>query len=161
MMSEVSQSIKDLIGPVVEAMGLDLVRIAFMGGDRQILQVMAERPDGSMSVEDCSRLSRELSALLDVEDPISGNYTLEVSSPGIDRPLTRPVDFTRYAGFEAKVETSMAINGQKRFRGRLEGLEGDMVRMIAREGAIEIPLNCILKAKLILTNELIEAHRRT
>lgn len=161
MMSEVSQSIKDLIGPVVEAMGLDLVRIAFMGGDRQILQVMAERPDGSMSVEDCSRLSRELSALLDVENPISGNYTLEVSSPGIDRPLTRPVDFTRYAGFEAKVETSMAINGQKRFRGRLEGLEGDMVRMIAREGAIEIPLNCILKAKLILTNELIEAHRRT
>lgn len=161
MMAEVSQSIQDLIGPVVEAMGLDLVRIAFMGGDRQILQVMAERPDGSMSVEDCSRLSRELSALLDVEDPISGNYTLEVSSPGIDRPLTRPVDFTRYAGFEAKVETSMAINGQKRFRGRLEGLEGDMVRMIAREGAIEIPLNCILKAKLILTNELIEAHRRT
>lgn len=160
-MAEVSQSIQDLIGPVVEAMGLDLVRIAFMGGDRQILQVMAERPDGSMSVEDCSRLSRELSALLDVEDPISGNYTLEVSSPGIDRPLTRPVDFTRYAGFEAKVETSMAINGQKRFRGRLEGLEGDMVRMIAREGAIEIPLNCILKAKLILTNELIEAHRRT
>lgn len=161
MMAEVSQSIQDLIGPVVEAMGLDLVRIAFMGGDRQILQVMAERPDGSMSVEDCSQLSRELSALLDVEDPISGNYTLEVSSPGIDRPLTRPVDFTRYAGFEAKVETSMAINGQKRFRGRLEGLEGDMVRMIAQEGAVEIPLNCILKAKLILTNELIEAHRRT
>lgn len=160
-MAEVSQSIQDLIGPVVEAMGLDLVRIAFMGGDRQILQVMAERPDGSMSVEDCSQLSRELSALLDVEDPISGNYTLEVSSPGIDRPLTRPVDFTRYAGFEAKVETSMAINGQKRFRGRLEGLEGDMVRMIAQEGAVEIPLNCILKAKLILTNELIEAHRRT
>lgn len=158
---EVSRALQDLVRPIVEAMGLDLVRITFAGGDRQILQVMAEHPDGSMTVEDCTRLSRELSALLDVEDPISGNYQLEVSSPGIDRPLTRPKDFTRYAGFEAKIETSTAIDGRKRFRGRLGGLEDDVVNLEAPEGHVAIPINEILKAKLVLTSELIDAHQRS
>ena len=109
--------------PVIEGMGFRLVRLRLMGGRRPTLQVMAERPDGTMEVEDCAELSRALSATLDVEDPIDGEYVLEVSSPGIDRPLTRLGDFERWRGYEAKLELRDAIDGRKRYRGVLAGVE--------------------------------------
>ncbi|MBY0431553.1 MAG: ribosome maturation factor RimP, partial [Rhodospirillales bacterium] len=112
-----------------------------------------------MTVEDCADISRALSALLDVEDPIEGTYTLEVSSPGIDRPLTRRVDYERWAGFEAKVETSRPVDGRKRFRGRLVGIdEADMIRLRLDDGGeAALPLTDIQRAKLVLTDELIAA----
>ena len=148
-----------LIAPPLEAMGFDLVRVRFGGGRRPVLQIMAERPDGTMTVEDCAEVSRAVSAVLDIEDPIPGEYLLEVSSPGIDRPLTRLADFERFKGFDAKVELSLPLNGRKRFRGRLDGLEGeDDVRLEdADAGAVLLPYHAIADAKLLLTDELIAA----
>ena len=121
---EVGQRIAEIVGPSLEAMGYDLVRIRLVGGQpRPTLQVMAERRDeAGMTVDDCAAISRTVSALLDVEDPISGAYMLEVSSPGIDRPLTRPADYDRYQGFEAKLELRQAHDGRRRFRGRILGI---------------------------------------
>jgi ribosome maturation factor RimP len=117
---------------------------------------MAERSDGKeMTVEDCAEISRAVSAILDVEDPIAGAYVLEVSSPGIDRPLTRPDDFARFAGHEAKLELNVAVDGRKRFRGRLVGLEGESVRIAAEEGECLLPLPEIRAAKLVLTDALV------
>lgn len=150
--------IERMIAPLLAAMGYDIVRVLLTGGQRPTLQVMAERTDGQdMSVDDCAEISRAVSALLDVEDPIAGAYTLEVSSPGIDRPLTRPADFQRFAGFEARVETRQPVEGRKRFRGRLLGLEGDSVRIATPEGEAGLPVDDILRAKLVLTDELIAA----
>ena len=141
-------------------MGFEVVRIALTGNEgRRTLQVMADRRDGSqISVDDCAEISTALSAIFDVEDPVSGNYDLEVSSAGIDRPLTRPKDFTTYAGFLAKVDTKMLVNGRKRFRGRLEGLtaNGDVAMKIDNEDVV-IAMNNISTAKLVLTDELIAA----
>src|SRR6056297_3500273 len=115
--------VHDIIEPAAEAMGYELVRVHLSGGRRPVLQVMVERADRApMNVDDCAEVSRAVSAVLDVEDPVPGEYVLEVSSPGIDRPLTRLADFERFAGFEAKVETEAPIEGRKRFRGRLEGV---------------------------------------
>ena len=120
-------AVERLIAPSLNAAGYEIVRVAFVGGPNGALQIMIERSDRRpLSVDDCVDVSRTVSALLDVEDSIAGPYTLEVSSPGIDRPLTRPEDFTRFAGFEAKLETRAPIDGRKRFRGRLLGLEGDL-----------------------------------
>src|SRR3546814_4663846 len=117
--------VERLIGPAIAAMGYDIVRVELSGGDRLRLQIMAERQsDGGMSVEDCTQVSRAAAAILDVEDPIDSAYILEVSSPGIDRPLTRLADFDRFAGFEARVETALPIDGRRRFRGRLLGTRG-------------------------------------
>lgn len=143
-------------------MGYNLVRVRFHGGQRAKLQVMAEQADGSaMEVDDCAAISRVVSALLDVEDPISGSYDLEVSSPGIDRPLVRPEDFERYAGFEAKVEMATSIDGRRRFRGQLLGMEGNCVRLKpkggAADGVADLPFADIADAKLVLTDALIEA----
>ena len=149
--------IAELIVPALAGMGLELVRVRVMGGKRRVLQVMAERGDGSMSIDDCSEASRVISAILDVEDPIAGAYTLEVSSPGIDRPLVRPADFTRFAGYEAKLETTAPIDGQKRFRGRLLGLAGGDVRLALEKGEVAIPLTAVASAKLVLTDDLIAA----
>ncbi len=151
-----------IIQPSVEAMGYDLVRVQFSGGMRPVLQVMVERVDRiAMTVKDCARISRALSALLDVEDPIEGHYTLEVSSPGIDRPLTRLADFERFAGFEAKVELRGMIDGRKRFRARIEGVEGETVRLLVDgetgPAPVGVPFGEIAKAKLVLTDELIAA----
>jgi ribosome maturation factor RimP len=148
-----------LIAPSMEGMGYELVRVQMQGRTSQTLQVMAERADGkAMTVEDCADISRAISALLDVEDPIEGAYVLEVSSPGIDRPLLRPKDFERYAGFEAKVESTRPIEGRKRFRGRLLGLdETGAVRLATDQGEAAIPFEDVQRAKLVLTDELIAA----
>ncbi|HYD64246.1 ribosome maturation factor RimP [Azospirillum sp.] len=152
--------IEQIIAPSVEAMGYEIVRVQFSGGQRPILQIMAERADGApMTVEDCADISRSLSAVLDVEDPITGAYTLEVSSPGIDRPLTRLKDYERFAGFEAKVETRLAIDGRKRFKGRLQGVEDGAVLIDTEQGQGRVPFDNIHRAKLVLTDDLIKAHQ--
>lgn len=152
------QRIEKLIEPTLSDMGYELVRIRSTGGRRPTLQIMAERIDrAGMTVDDCAEISRAVSVLLDVDDPIDGAYELEVSSPGIDRPLMKAADYERFAGFEARVETDFAIDGQRRFRGRLLGLEADNVRLVLPEGEKAIPFSAIRKAKLVLTDELIAA----
>lgn len=157
---DLQQRLETVVAPSLEAMGYELVRVMFQGKSRPTLQVMAERKDGKpMTVDDCADISRSLSALLDVEDPIQGGYVLEVSSPGIDRPLTRAKDFVTWAGFEAKLETLVAVDGRKRFRGRLAGFDeaGGMVRIITETGELPVPLADVKTAKLVLTDELIDA----
>lgn len=148
------------VEPTLEAMGFEVVRIALTGSEgRRTLQVMADRRDGSqISVDDCADISHALSAIFDVEDPISGAYDLEVSSAGIDRPLTRLKDFTTYAGFEAKVEAKAPVNSRKRFRGRLAGVNADGKIVIKVDDAeVAIAFENIGNAKLVLTDELIAA----
>ena len=144
-----------IVLPAIEGMGFRLVRLRLMGGKRVTLQIMAEREDGSMEVEDCAELSRALSVLLDVEDPIEREYTLEVSSPGIDRPLTRIEDFARWEGYEAKLETAELIEGRKRFKGVLAGIEANEVLIDVDEGTIGLDFDWLADAKLVLTDELI------
>ncbi|HTI85911.1 MAG TPA: ribosome maturation factor RimP [Alphaproteobacteria bacterium] len=162
-MNAKADTVATLIEPTLQAMGYELVRVAIVGGaGRPTLQVMAERADGAaMSVDDCADISESISAVLDVDDPIAGAYTLEVSSPGIDRPLVKKADYDRFAGFEARVETSEPVSGRKRFRGRLLGTTEDAVRLKLDSGEdIELPLARISKAKLVLTDELIAAGSR-
>jgi len=149
-----------IITPTIEAMGFELVRVQLSGNQRRTLQIMAEPQDGrQMSVDDCADLSRAISAVLDVEDPISEGYSLEVSSPGIDRPLTRPKDYERFAGHEAKVETNEPVAGQKRFRGAIIGLTDGTLRLMTETGEVDLPLTVIHKAKLVLTDALIALHQ--
>jgi ribosome maturation factor RimP len=156
---ELERRIADMIEPSLQGMGYELVRVLMQGRQRPVLQIMADRKDGKpMTVEDCADISRQVSALLDVEDPISEAYSLEVSSPGIDRPLTRPKDYENYAGFEAKLETAEPLEGRKRFRGRLLGLdEHGCVKLVADGTEWAIPLTIVKGAKLVLTDELIAA----
>jgi ribosome maturation factor RimP len=158
-----TDTVAAMIEPTLQAMGYALVRVALVGGaGRPTLQVMAERADNAaMSVDDCADISQAISAVLDVEDPIAGSYTLEVSSPGIDRPLVRKADYDRFAGFEARLETAEPIGGRKRFRGRLLGTGTETVKLKLDTGEeIELPLPCIERAKLVLTDELIAAGTR-
>ena len=156
-----ARQVETLIAPSVEALGFDLVRVRFVAAPRQpVLQIMAERPDGTMSIEDCAELSRAVSAVLDSEDPIPGAYALEVSSPGIDRPLVRPADYDRFAGFEARVETRMPVEGRKRFRGRIAGMADGTVTIAMPEGSATLPFDLIQDAKLVLTDELVAASLR-
>ncbi|MGE5201711.1 MAG: ribosome maturation factor RimP [Acidobacteriota bacterium] len=156
-MAETAQ-IEALIAPSLEAMGYKLVRVAFMGGRNAVLQVMAERADMKpMSMNDCSEITRTVSTLLDVADPIEHTYVLEVTSPGIDRPLVRPEDYERFRGFEAKVELARPQDGRRRFRGRILGLAEDRVRLSLGAEEIELPFAQIQRAKLVLTDELIAA----
>ncbi len=135
-----------------------LVRVRISGARSPTLQIMIEREDDrSVSVEDCANASRSISALLDANDPLNGSYTLEVSSPGVDRPLVRPRDFERFAGFEAKVELRAPLSGRKRFRGRLLGIVDDVVRLSTDAGEAELPIEEIEKAKLIMTDDLLAA----
>ncbi len=147
-----------LITPALEDLGFDVVRVQLSGGRgaKPKLQVLAERPDGSMTVDDCAQASRTVSALLDVEDPIGGAYLLEVASPGIDRPLTRLKDFARWAGFEARVELMAPREGQRRFSGPLVGAEGDEVVIDTQEGRKRLPFAEIAKAKLVMTEALLK-----
>lgn len=158
--SGLAARIAAIVEPVAEDLGFRLVRVKVSNRDGGTLQIMAERPDGDMQVEDCAELSRALSPALDVEDPMPGAYNLEVSSPGIDRPLVRRSDFVRWAGHEAKLELAVARDGRKRFRGWLTGLENDVVRFdVEQDGArvtLEIPLEDIAEARLVLTDALIE-----
>lgn len=157
MPTPMEDRLKNILEPAIEGLGFDLVRISVQGKNRPTLQVMAERPDRTMAVEDCESLSREISAILDVEDPIAGNYVLEVSSPGIDRPLTRPRDFDDFKGFEARLKTAVAQDGQRRFKGRLLGIKGDTITIDTQEGEKHLDFNTVEKAKLVLTDELIKA----
>lgn len=147
--------IAEIITPTVEGMGFGLVRVRLMSGKKSTLQIMAERPDGTMEVDDCADLSRAVSAVLDVEDPIEGEYALEVSSPGIDRPLTRPQDFVRWEGWIAKLETNELIDGRKRFKGELRGVEDGEILIEIEEGVIGLSFDLLSDAKLVLTDELI------
>lgn len=156
-MSDAASNIAALIEPTVEALGFELVRVTYGGGRKPTLQVMAERPDGTMGVDDCAKLSRELSLILDVEDPLPGEYLLEVSSPGVDRPLTRPKDFDRWVGFEVKVELGAQLDGRRRFRGRMTSFDGNVVLLETDEGDVSLDYGEISKAKLLLTDELLEA----
>ena len=158
----IDQRLAAVVQPSIEGLGFELVRLRLMSGKKVTLQIMAERPDGTMEVEDCAELSRNLSAILDVEDPISGEYTLEVSSPGIDRPLTRLADFDRWEGYEAKLETEELIDGRRRFKGILAGIEGNEVLIEIDEGTIGLDFDWLSDAKLVLTDELItESLRRS
>jgi len=148
-----------IVGPVIEGMGFELVRVRLMGGNTRILQIMADKPEGGIEVDDCGEISTAVSAVLDVEDPIEDNYVLEVSSPGIDRPLTRLKDFEMWKGWEARLETTELVDGRRRFKGTLGGVEGeDVLIQIEEQGAeVVIGLNFewLSDAKLILTDELI------
>lgn len=143
-------------------MGFELVRVQLYGGGRPRLQVMAEPadPNRPMTVEDCAEISHAISAVLDVADPIAGSYVLEVSSPGIDRPLVKLADFARFAGFEARVETREAVVGRRRFRGLLRGVRGERVLLAVDGEEIEIPFALIQRAKLVLTEALLAAAQR-
>ena len=153
-----TNEIARIIEPSLEAMGYRLVRIAFVGARAATLQIMVERADeAAMTVEDCAEISRTVSALLDVADPIAGAYTLEISSPGIDRPLVRPEDYERFAGFEAKVELAQPLDGRKRFRGRLLGRTDRGARLLAETGEVLLPFDTIQRAKLVISNELMAA----
>lgn len=153
----VDRRIAAIVQPVVEGLGFELVRVRLMAGRRTTLQIMAERPNGRMEIEDCAVLSRELSAVLDVEDPIDREYSLEVSSPGIDRPLTRLSDFERWKGYVAKLETDEIIGGRKRFKGEIVGVSGDDVVIRLEDGEARAPFSALIDAKLVLTDELIAA----
>ena len=158
----IDRRLADITAPVIEGLGYELVRIRLMGGHGKVertLQIMADKPEGGIGVEDCSKISTAVSAVLDVEDPIEENYTLEVSSPGIDRPLTRLKDFETWAGWEARIETTELIEGQRRFKGELKGVEdGEILIEIEQHGKpviIGLQLDWLSDAKLILTDELI------
>jgi ribosome maturation factor RimP len=150
--------IAQTIEPSLEAMGYRLVRVVITSGRRPTLQVMAERLDDQpMAVENCAQISRSVSAILDVADPIAGAYMLEISSPGIDRPLVRAEDYDRFCGFEAKIELTRPIGGRKRFRGRLIGTAGAFVRLITEAGETKLPFDNVARAKLVLSDDLIAA----
>jgi ribosome maturation factor RimP len=159
MQQIIDRRLAGIVGPVIEGLGFELVRIRLMGGRTRILQIMADRPDGGIEVDDCATISTAVSAVLDVEDPIEENYVLEVSSPGIDRPLTRLKDFDMWEGYEARIETTELIDGRRRFKGVLAGIEGDEVLIELEEGGetvtIGLKFDWLSDAKLILTDELI------
>jgi ribosome maturation factor RimP len=159
-------AIAELAEPVLESLGFRLVAARILSGQGTIVEIMAERPDGSMTIDDCRTVSLALSPVLDVHDPIAGAYRLQVSSPGIDRPLVRPSDFEQWAGFEAKIELKEMIDGRRRFRGIIEGFEAGEVRIevdLGKEHGVKLlglPLELIGEAKLVLTDELVRESLR-
>jgi len=157
-----------IVEPVLEGLGFRLVRVRISGLSGCTVQVMAERPDGTMTIEDCETVSRTLSPVLDVEDPIDRAYRLEISSPGIDRPLVRRSDFARFAGHVVKAEMAVAIEGRRRFRGVLVGLDGEAVRIrrddapVGEPSEVLLPIDELADARLVLTDALIaEALKRS
>lgn len=154
--SEIETRILAMIAPTATAMGLDIVRVRVMGRDRPVLQIMLERPDGTMDVAACAKFSRSISPMLETEDPISGEYALEVSSPGIDRPLTRPGDFAKWLGHEVKVEIGMPIDGRRRFHGDIASEAAGVVTLDLKDGGqANIAFGDMTKANLVLTDKLI------
>jgi len=153
------RSLIELLDPVAEAAGFEIVRLRLMGGNTRRLQIMAEQPDGTMDVADCARLSRAVSEVLDAADPIAGEYLLEVSTPGIDRPLTRMKDFVAHEGLEVRLELDRVAEGRKRFRGQLAGVEGDNIGINLDDEpdtTVYFPFAWITEAKLFLTDELLK-----
>lgn len=155
----IDRRLAEIVTPAIEGLGFELVRIRLMGGKTATLQIMADRPEGGIDVDDCAAISTAVSAVLDVEDPIEENYNLEVSSPGIDRPLTRLKDFDAWQDYEAKLETSEQIDGRKRFKGVLRGTENnDVLIEIENDGemvVIGLDFDWLSDAKLVLTDDLI------
>lgn len=151
----IDKRMASIVQPVIEGLGYELVRIRLMSGKKTILQIMADKPEGGIEVDDCAIISTELSAILDVEDPIEADFTLEVSSPGIDRPLTRLKDFDDWQGYEAKIETTELIEGRRRFKGELAGIDGEEVLINIAEGTIGLNFEWLSDAKLVLTDALI------
>ena len=155
----IDRKLADLLRPVIEGMGYELVRLRLMGGNTPTLQIMAEKPEGGIEVDDLAEINTAIGAIMDVEDPIEDNYTLEVSSPGIDRPLTRLKDFDAWEGYVAKLETAELIDGRKRFKGTLAGTEGDEVLIeIDNQGepvTIGLTFDLLAEAKLVMTDDLI------
>ncbi|MEP5928372.1 MAG: ribosome maturation factor RimP [Nitratireductor sp.] len=152
----IDRRLAEIITPVIEDLGYELVRVRLMSGKETTLQIMADKPEGGIEVDDCSAISTAVSATLDVEDPILDAYTLEVSSPGIDRPLTRLKDFDMFEGYDAKLETDELIDGRRRFKGILAGVEDDEVLINVAEGTIGLKFDWLSDAKLVLTDELIK-----
>jgi len=152
----IDRRMAEIITPVIEDLGYELVRIRLMSGKESILQIMADKPEGGIEVDDCALISTAISATLDVEDLILDSYTLEVSSPGIDRPLTRIKDFDNFEGYEAKLETDELIDGRRRFKGMLAGTEGDEVLINLTEGTVGLKFDWLSDAKLVLTDDLIK-----
>ncbi len=156
----IDRRLAEIVSPVIEDLGFELVRIRLMSGKQTTLQIMADKPDGGIEVDDCAEISNAVSASLDVEDPILDAYALEVSSPGIDRPLTRMKDFEMFEGYEAKLETTELIDGRRRFKGELAGVEGDEVLINIPEGddtiTIGLQFGWLSDAKLVLTDDLIK-----
>ena len=158
---DATRRVADAVEPLLREMGYELVRVQLMGGQRAVLQIMAERADrADMQVDDCADISRAVSALLDVADPIEGAYALEVSSPGIDRPLTRPEHFARFAGHRARIELREPLDGRKRFQGTLAGTEDETILLDqgAEAEVARLPFGRIAKAKLLMTDALLAAH---
>lgn len=157
--THIDRRMAEIITPVIEDLGFELVRVRLMSGKTKTLQIMAERPEGGIEVDDCAAISTAVSAVLDVEDPIEDMYTLEVSSPGIDRPLTRLKDFEVWDGYEAKIETTEMIDGRRRFKGKLAGVaDGEVLVEIEEKGEliiIGLAFDWLSDAKLVLTDELI------
>lgn len=151
----IDRRLAEIVQPLIEGMGFELVRIRLMSGKTTTLQIMAQKPDGTIEVDDCGEISTAVSAILDVEDPILDAYALEVSSPGIDRPLTRLKDFDTWEGYEAKIETTELIDGRRRFKGDIAGTEGDEVLITIEEGTIGLKFDWLSDAKLVLTDDLI------
>ena len=159
MSSVLTDKIAEMIEPTIEGLGFELVRVQLFSsprGEASTLQVMAEKEDGTMTVEGCAKISREISTLLDVGDTIDSEYVLEVSSPGLDRPLTRKKDFVNYAGFEAKIELIKAVENRKRYRGILLGVENDLILIKVDGEKYQFDFSDVLKAKLVMTDELVE-----
>lgn len=156
-----AQRVAVLAEPVLEDLGYRLVRARVVGQGRCTVQIMAERPDGTLNIDDCERISRALSPVLDVDDPMPGEYLLEVSSPGVDRPLVRPEDFERWSGHEARVEMTELLGGRRRFRGALEGFEDGEVRLLfevepgTEPVVIGLPFDHIAEARLVMSDRLI------
>ena len=155
----IDRRLAEIVTPAIEGLGFELVRIRLMGGKTRTLQIMVDRPEGGIEVDECATCSTAISAVLDVEDPIEDNYILEVSSPGIDRPLTRLKDFDMWVEYEARLETTELIDGRRRFKGILQGTEGDEVLIEIEEGGatltIGLKFDWLSDAKLLLTDELI------
>ena len=151
----IDRRMAEIITPVIEDLGYELVRVRLMSGKNTILQIMADKPEGGIEVDDCAKISTAVGATLDVEDPIVDEYALEVSSPGIDRPLTRLKDFENFEGYEAKIETTELIDGRRRFKGQLAGIDGRDVLINVEEGTIGLQFDWLSDAKLVLTDELI------
>ena len=153
--ASIDRRLAEVITPVIEGLGFELVRVRYQGGKTPSVQVMADKPDGGIEVDDCATISTAISAHLDVEDPIEEAYNLEVSSPGIDRPLTRLKDFDAWQGYTAKIETENMIDGRRRFKGELAGTEGSEVLIEIEEGTIGLQFDWLSDAKLVLTDDLI------
>ncbi len=158
--TSIDRKLADIVRPEIEALGFELVRLRFQSGKRPVLQLMVQRPDGGVEVDECAQISTAVSAILDVDDPIDGEYVLEVSSPGIDRPLTRLKDFDEWQGWDAKITLDTPIDNQKRFRGEIAGVEDGEVLLNTEHGTIGLQFDWIADAKLVLSDDLIRESLR-